>query len=86
MTLYRNPFENIVRKEENGGNQHFLLFPQSFLYFQKTNFDQLLIYIYFLSANAFNLDQYSILSFGKEITKWCTSQIRKPEVLGPIPK
>ena len=25
------PFENIVGKEENAGNQHFLLFPQCFL-------------------------------------------------------
>ena len=28
-------FENIVRKEENTGNQHFLLFPQCFLLFPK---------------------------------------------------
>ena len=25
MTLYKNPFENIVGKGENAGNQHFLL-------------------------------------------------------------
>ena len=30
-------FENIVGKEENAGNQHFLLFPQRFLPF-KDNF------------------------------------------------
>ena len=29
------PFENIVGKEENAGNQHFLLFPQRFLLFSK---------------------------------------------------
>ena len=29
------PFENIVGKRENAGNQHFLLFPQCFLPFSK---------------------------------------------------
>ena len=28
--LKKNPFENIIRKGENVGNQHFLLFPQFF--------------------------------------------------------
>ena len=31
MTLSKKGFENIVEKEENAGNQHFLLFPQCFL-------------------------------------------------------
>ena len=31
--LRKKPFENIVRKGENAGNQHFLLFPQCFLLF-----------------------------------------------------
>ena len=31
MTLAKKPFENIVGKGENAGNQHFLLFPQCFL-------------------------------------------------------
>ena len=30
-TLGKKPFEKIVGKGENVGNQHFLLFPQSFL-------------------------------------------------------
>ena len=30
MTLYKKPFENIVGKGENAGNQHFLLFPPCF--------------------------------------------------------
>ena len=30
-TLKKKPFENIARKGENAGNQHFLLFPQCFL-------------------------------------------------------
>ena len=29
----KKPFENIVRKGGNAGNQHFLLFPQCFLLF-----------------------------------------------------
>ena len=35
LTLYRiiRPFENIMGKEENAGNQHFLLFPQCCLPF-----------------------------------------------------
>ena len=32
-TLYKKPFEDIVGKGENTGNQHFLLFPQCFLSF-----------------------------------------------------
>ena len=32
-TLRKKPFENIVGKGENAGNQHFLLFPQCFLTF-----------------------------------------------------
>ena len=35
MTLRKKPFENIVGKGENAGNQHFLLFPQCFLSFPK---------------------------------------------------
>ena len=31
----KKPLENSVRKEENAGNQHFLLFPQCFLLFTK---------------------------------------------------
>ena len=30
----KKPFENIVGKEENAGNQHFLLFPQCFLSYE----------------------------------------------------
>ena len=30
MTLGKVPFENIVGKGDNAGNQHFLLFPQCF--------------------------------------------------------
>ena len=34
-TLRKKPFENIVGKGENAGNQHFLFFPQCFLHFSK---------------------------------------------------
>ena len=34
-TLEKNALENTVGKEENAGNQHFLLFPQCFLLYQK---------------------------------------------------
>ena len=30
--LNKKAFENIVEKGENAGNQHFLLFPQTFLH------------------------------------------------------
>ena len=33
--LSKNPFQNIVGKGENAGNQHFLLFPQCFLPYQR---------------------------------------------------
>ena len=32
--LEENPHENIVEKEEDASNQHFLLFPQCFLAFE----------------------------------------------------
>ena len=53
-------------KGENAGYQHFLLIPQCFLPFAK----QISIFqaIFVLSsANAFNLEQFKILSFGKEL-------------------
>ena len=35
MTLRNMPYENIVGKGENPGKQHFLLFPQYFLPYQR---------------------------------------------------
>ena len=35
MPRGKKPFENIVGKGENAGNQHFLLFSQCFLTFQR---------------------------------------------------
>ena len=34
-TLKKKPFENIMGKEENAGNQHFVLFLQCFLPYQR---------------------------------------------------
>ena len=43
------PFENTVEREENAGDQHFLLFPQRFLPFPKqiSNFDS---HLHFLAV------------------------------------
>ena len=69
MTLKKITFENIVGKEENAGNQHFLLFPQCFYPSQKEFLFLRCIYCFILlSANAFNLDWSKNLLFGKELT------------------
>ena len=63
MTLMKEPFENIMWKGENAGNQHFLLFPcflpfpKQFQFFSNINF----------VANALKLDQPTILLFCKEL-------------------
>ena len=58
-TLRKKPFEK-VGKEENAGNQHFLLFLQCFLPYQR----QISSYNPFnlLTGNAFNLEQSEICS------------------------
>ena len=56
MTPQRGLLKTLLEKGENAGNQHFLLFPQSFLPFPK----QVLISysnLFLSSANAFNMDQ-----------------------------
>ena len=42
---WKRPFENIVGKGENNGNQHFLLFPSMFSTLPKANFIFFYIYI-----------------------------------------
>ena len=59
------PFENIVGKGENADDQHFFAFPTMFFSLPNINFKCSLPLI-LSSANSFNLDQYKILSFGKE--------------------
>ena len=61
MTLKKNIFENIVGKEENAGNQHFLLLKQCFLPYQrqKSSLRKLQFVIYksfnpFLHIHSFN--------------------------------
>ena len=68
MTMTKKCFENIVGKGENSGNQHFLLFPQCFLYpSQNTyNFNFSVMFI-LLSDNIFSLDQPKKLLFGKDL-------------------
>ena len=46
------PFENIVGKEENAGNQHFLLFPQCCQSFPKQQLNFSVTFIW-LSAKCF---------------------------------
>ena len=50
-------------KGENAGNQHFLFFPQCFLLHQREKSAMFNL----LSACAFNLVSFKILSFGKEL-------------------
>ena len=72
MTMKKKPFETIVGKGENDGNQQLLLLPQCFLPFLSIFESNLLS-----SANAFNLDQPKMLSFGKELTLYNTILIFK---------
>ena len=71
MTLRKQPFENIVGKGENAGNQHFLLFPQCFLPFLL----QILVFeshlFCRLQINAFKSDKSKILWLGKELSSTC---------------
>ena len=57
------PFEKIVGRGKNAGNQPFLLFAQYILLFLKQTIRVTSI---LLSANALSLDWSTILYFGKE--------------------
>ena len=77
MTLEKKPFDNILGKEGNASNQHFLLFPRCFLPNQQhqSSFElHLKCHNY---ANAFKLDWSQILSFGKEFTDFIPGQKKK---------
>ena len=67
LLMKRKAHENIVGNGENAGNQHFLIFPQMFSIPSKRNFS-ILATFGLSSANAFILDQATILSFGKGLT------------------
>ena len=59
MVLIRQLFENIVAKEENAGNHHFLFFLQCFLTFRRQSY--LIATLNLSSANASNLCLSKIL-------------------------
>ena len=61
-------FENIVGKGENAGNRHFLLFPQCLSTFLQKRF-AILAKFNLSSANALNLDESNIMSFGRKLKK-----------------
>ena len=67
MTLGKKPFENIVGKRENAGNQHFLLLPKCLLSISNTNFHLDYMYIEMSSANTFKLDWSQFLSLGYRV-------------------
>ena len=71
-TLTKKPFETIEGKGENAGNQYFLLFPQCFFFFQPYQGQE--SSFMFSSANALNLDQSKILSFGNDLNLWPTKK------------
>ena len=66
MPNEKDSFENIVIKGENAGNQHFLLFPQCFLPYQKHK-PTTIVTINLSHANAFNLVKAKILLFGNKL-------------------
>ena len=59
------PLETIVRKRENAGSQYFLLSPQCLVPYQRKIKTSAILKL--LSANAFNLNESKILSFGREL-------------------
>ena len=70
-TSTEKPFENIVEKGENAGNQHFLLFPQCFLPFPK----QVLIFYSNLFCRLRMLSIWTSLNFCclvKRLITWKT--------------
>ena len=64
-------FENIVRRGENAGNQHFLPFLTMFSTLPTTKCNVLVTFILW-SANTSNLDQSEILLYDKELTHYHT--------------
>ena len=64
MIPTNGPFENIVGKGENAGNQHFLLLPTMFSMLLWTNYMYLETF-YLSSANAFKLEKAQLLLSGK---------------------
>ena len=69
--MWNKPFENIVGKGENNGEQHFLLFPQCFLLLSQGEIF-ILATFNLSSANAFDLNRSKIFWFGKELIQGLT--------------
>ena len=61
MTQKKKALENTWGKGGNAGNQHFLLFPQCFVLYQR----EILAMFNFSSANAFSLVTSKVLLSGK---------------------
>ena len=56
--------ENILGKGENAGNQHFLLFTKCFQLYQRQKNHHFSALPVVAPANAFNVVDYKVLSFG----------------------
>ena len=71
MALWKKPFENILGKGENAGNQHFLLFPKCFLLYKRqiSPFEKELTG--HLQTHGI-WTSLTLLSFGKELTVFST--------------
>ena len=83
MLLRKKHFQNIVGKEGNGGNQHFLLFPV----FSTLSRTEIIIYVIFilLSANALNLDKVKFLSSGNGLNLHFTQHEPFYYTVNPLP-
>ena len=87
MILKKKALENILRKVENAGNQHFLLFPKCFLLLLRKK--KIFIATFSLSsATAFTLVQSKILSFGGELDQnkpFSSDKFKTPPKLKAFP-
>ena len=66
MSGKKKPFQNIVGKRENAVDQHFLLFPQCFLFLSKTN----IIYVTFILSPDFQFVQIFVVLEWVKKTMW----------------
>ena len=73
------PFEILVIKEENAGNQRFLLFSQCFLHFLTKIWIFWPCYFFFLSIDAFHLDCFKNFVILKRIKLVCNLIITPPQ-------
>ena len=91
-TLGKEPFENIVGKDENAGNQHFLHFPQCFQHFSYIYFYHMQMLSIWSSPNLCRMVKSLTAVFtrhGFYVVQWlmCDSVLkymtRNLKVLGP---